>query len=121
MQIFIKIWEIAYRYGNQPAIKAITKLDAPTEPPPGNGQSHHKFLVDQMKRIYEDLDEVNWACAPVAVVTKINTKQKKCSQCDFNFMQGVTAEEEEEEFDDEGADDYEGPVSDPDDEDDEEM
>lgn len=114
MQLYKEILGVAYEHGNKESIKAITKKDAPEQGPPGNGQSHHKFLVDQMGKIYDDLEQMDWDCGLLVVVKEDTSKLKKRLQHDINFMDDSVDDADENGILEEGThgDKYADPVTD---------
>lgn len=88
-QIYEDLWTEAFAIGDDPDVKALVPEGKPATGPPESGQSHHSFLVEQMRRIYEDLEGVNYACGQLCIVHESRKKVTQRSQCDMRFLDSV--------------------------------
>lgn len=85
----MEAWEI----GEEEDVKALVPQGKPESAPPESGCSHHPFLVEQMRRVYEDLASVNYDCGRLFVVHEVTKKIKKCSVCDTRFLDSLKNKE----------------------------
>lgn len=93
IQIFEDLWLEAWEIGDEADVKALVPQGKPDSGPPESGQSHHPFLVEQMRRIYEDLQSVNYDCGRLFVVRDAKWKIKTCPPCDTRFLNSLKNKE----------------------------